>query len=76
MKRIKKLLPDKYYLDKNFFTLKGKIFEEFEKDQKEWGNDVYNWFGNYDPKFIVKEIIEIVLMSIKPKYSIKNKKFY
>jgi len=76
MKRIKTLLPDKYYLDKNFFKLKEEIFNEFERDQKIWNNDIYNWFGNKEPKFIVKEIIEMVLMSIRPKYSIKNKKFY
>lgn len=76
MKRIKKLLPNKYYLDKNFYPLGNEIMKEFEKDQKKFNNDVYKLFGQVEPKIIVKEIISMVLSSIKPKYNLKEKKFY
>lgn len=76
MKRIKKLLPNKFYLDKNFYTLKVEVFKEFEKDQKKFSNDVYKMFGQAKPKEIIKEIIFLVLSSIRPKYNLKEKKFY
>lgn len=76
MKRIKKLLPNEYFLDKNFYTLKTKIFEEFQKDQKKLDNDVYKMFGQTEPKEVIKEIIFLVLSSIRPKYNLKTREFY
>jgi len=76
MKRIKKLLPNKYYLDKNFYRLRDEILEAFKEDQKKFNNDIYSMFGKSEPEIIVNEIITMTLYSIKPKYNLKKKKFY
>lgn len=76
MRRFKKLLPNKYFLDENFYTLKTEIFRGFEEDQKKFNGDVYKMFGQTEPKEIIKEIIFLVLSSIRPKYNLKEKKFY
>ena len=68
MRRIKKLLPNKYYLDKHFYSLRDKLTEEFKRDQKEFGNDVLKMFSQSSPEKIIEEIITMVLGSIRPKY--------
>jgi hypothetical protein len=56
MRRIARLLPDEYYLDKNFFPLADKITEEIIKD---------GYYGNL-PEETIREIVLDVLTCIKP----------
>ena len=70
MKRVKKLLPDKYYLDKYFFPLKDKLINEVTKNENKYTNlDGYQ-------KNLIAGIVGDTLYAIKPKYNTKTKKFY
>ena len=62
--KIKKLLPDKYYLDKNFNPLVEKIATEIEFNEK-------NFSDGLDQKLTYNEIKDMVfytLMAIRPEY--------
>jgi len=72
MKRIIKLLPDKYYLDKNFMPLAEKIATTIEFNEKNF-TDGLDQKLTYDE---IKDLVTDVLLAIKPKYSLKTGKCY
>jgi len=72
MIRIKKLLPDEYYLDKNFMPLVKKIAEKIKENET-------NFTDGIDQKITYDELERIVfytLTAIKPRYNIKTHSCY
>ena len=57
MKRIKRLLPDEYYLDKNYFPLAEKIAVEIINSP--YYNEIHDE--------IIRDIVGDVLTAIKPR---------
>lgn len=72
MKRIIKLLPDKYFLDKNFMPLVEKIATTIELNEKNF-TDGLNQKLSYDE---IKDLTFDVLTAIKPKYNLKTGECY
>jgi len=72
MRRLKKLLPNKYFLDKHFNPLVDDISGLVYENERQFDDGLHNKL-TYEE---IKDIVHDTLACIKPKYSLKTKKHY